>query len=270
MDSFTLIKIVTALALPPVSMFLGLAVGTSLILLRRRRIGWLIMGLAVAELGVLCLPPVSDRLVMALETEARASADHARPCCYAAIVVLGGGVEAPTSSKGLPFHLAGSADRVVEGAYLFHKGVAPRLIVSGNGGEAEAMRRFLMALDVPSRAIVVDDRARNTLETIQNVRDLVEGKRVAFVTSAYHMPRVLKLARRANIASAAFPTDVLGVDAGDLACVSCWVPSLGSLNAATLALHEILALAFDYRRPQAPSLPPSDAVSAVARPEQPS
>ena len=90
-----------------------------------------------------------------------------------------------------------------------------RIIVSGGsllplgGGpattEAEAMRRFLVDLGVPSEAIVSEGNSLNTLENIRNVRQMVGDARVALVTSAFHMPRALKIARQGNLNVGAFP-----------------------------------------------------------------
>jgi uncharacterized SAM-binding protein YcdF (DUF218 family) len=251
-------------------MLLGIAVGTVFIAAHLRRLGWFIIVLAVGELAALCLPPVSGELMAALENRARVSSNNAPHCCYKAIVVLGGGVEAAAFVHGFQFHLLSGADRVVEGANLFRQQVASHIIVSGTGTEAEAMRHFLVALGVPSQAIIVDGNARNTLETAENVRALVPDGRVAFVTSAYHMPRVLQLARRAKINAEGFPTDFQCVSSESLHWSRGWMPSLGSLNAATIALREVIALAFDYRQPRSPpSRPPAIPISSILRPSGP-
>jgi uncharacterized SAM-binding protein YcdF (DUF218 family) len=253
--SFGVVKFLTMLVLPPTSLVVGLAVGGMLLLCRLRRLGWLVLTLAVAEPIVLSLPAVSGKLTGVLEDRARTAAATSAPCCYDAIVVLAGGVRASSPLPHPRLHLSRGADRVLEGARLYHAGAAPTIIVSGAGtrdglpSEADAMRQFLVELGVPALSIVVDEGARNTLETIENVGDLLKRSRVAVVTSGYHMSRTLRLAERANLEAFAFPTD-FSLPPADSHRLARWLPSMESLNEGRMALREFLALAFDYRQPR--------------------
>src|SRR6185503_7345449 len=123
--------------------------------------------------------------------------------------------------------------------------------VAARGGppatEAEAMRVFLLDLGVPTDAITDEGKALNTIENIRNVRAIVGNARVALVTSAFHMPRALQLAARAGLEVGAFPTDYFG-GPPPLTSWEYWLPSLGALQVSTMALREIVALNFDFRR----------------------
>ncbi|MGE5152076.1 MAG: YdcF family protein, partial [Rhodospirillaceae bacterium] len=142
-------------------------------------------------------------------------------------------------------------------ARLWKRGVAPRIIVSGgaflaqNGGpptpEADAMRVFLIDLGVPADAITDEGQALNTIENIRNVRAIIGTGRVALVTSAYHMPRALQLAKRAGLNAGAFPTDYQAMPEARLPWDN-WLPSVGALSQSNLALREYVALNLDYRR----------------------
>src|SRR5262249_18220224 len=133
------------------------------------------------------------------------------------IVVLGGGISpALPPDRKLP-RLVNGADRMWLAADLYRDKVAPRIIAAGGGYEANpndpatteaaAMRQFLPDLGVPADAIVEEAKSINTIENIRNVRAMVGDKRVALVTSAYHMPRALQLAALARLEVLAFPTD---------------------------------------------------------------
>lgn len=66
--------------------------------------------------------------------------------------------------------------------------------------EAEVMRDLLIARGVPQSVIHLEDRSRITIENIQNALKLLgEGKRVALVTSDYHVERALDDCRRAGL-----------------------------------------------------------------------
>ena len=217
MDFFTVLKFLTQFAMPPASMAVGLLLGGALLMVGLRRFGKLVVILAIAETLVMSFPPVSDALLEPLQDKARAAAAEAPACCYEAIVVLGGGMTPAVPPFLMEPDLADASDRVWYAARLFHRGIARRIFVSGgsmsplNAGpatsEAEAMRRFLIDLGVPSEAIVSEGNSLNTLENIRNVRQMVGDARVALVTSAYHMPRALKIARQGNLNVGAFPTD---------------------------------------------------------------
>ena len=47
----------------------------------------------------------------------------------------------------------------------------------------------------------------NTIENMRETRALVGAGRVALVTSGYHMPRAIRLARATGLDAEAFPTD---------------------------------------------------------------
>ena len=114
--------------------------------------------------------------------------------------------------------------------------------------EAKYMRVFLMDLGVPSEAILEEGAARNTIENIVNVRTMVKGGPVALITSAYHMPRSLRLARRYGLDASAFPVEFHSQSGG--APWSVFLPSGGAMMTSSAALWEYMALVFDRRGPQ--------------------
>lgn len=256
MDTFALLKYLTQLAMPPASMAVGLMLGTILAIIGWRRFGALVAALAVAQTLVMAFPPVSDALLEPLQAKARAAAAEAPACCYEAIVVLGGGMTPAAPPFLMEPDLGEAADRVWYAAQLYRRGVARRVIVSGgsllagNGGpattEAEAMRRFLVDLGVPSEAIIPEGKSMTTLDNIRNVREAVGEARVALVTSAYHMPRALKLARQGNLNVGAFPTD-WRAPARVRPSWDNWIPSTAAMAWSSISLREHVGLLLDRR-----------------------
>ena len=86
----------------------------------------------------------------------------------------------------------------------------------------------------------------NTIENIRNVRRIVGEGRVALVTSAYHMPRALMVARRAKLNVGAFPTDWRSPSELRPSWET-WLPSVGALAWSNTSLREYLAMLFDWR-----------------------
>ncbi len=254
MNLLVLLKFLGAALLPPASIAIGVIAGLVLMAIRLRRTGKAIAVLAVLQGILLASPPVADALISPLEREAREAARRAEPCSYSAIVLLGGGVM-PAAPPAMPSaHLLEAADRIVHAAQLFHRRMAPKIGVSGgkvrNVGdtEAQAMKNLLMQLGVPAEAIVLEGRSRNTLENIAFVHQIVGADPVALVTSAYHMPRALRIARRIGLEAAAFPTD-WRLPKNARPAWENWLPSLDAERASAFALHEYMAQMFDFRRP---------------------
>lgn len=255
MSTYVLLKFLGHLALPPASIFLGIAAAGLLYLFSFRRLAVFVCGFSLAVLLLLSSAPVADALMAPLQQEARAEAKAAAPCCYGAILVLGGSITPANPPRYPEPGLVGSSDRLWQAARLYHRGIAPRIIVSGgmygNTGdapttEAGAMRLFLTDLGVPRDAIVEEGRSLNTLENVAFARELVGKQPVALITSAYHMPRALRTARQAGLTVGAFPGEYRY--ASDENPWDSLLPSMNSISISNLALWEYLALAFDRRK----------------------
>jgi uncharacterized SAM-binding protein YcdF (DUF218 family) len=255
MDVFVALKFLSYLVVPPASTVFGVALGIVLFVSGLRRTGTSIAVLAVLYAIVLSQPIVGDALNAPLERRAREDAERAAPCCYSAIVLLGGPIE-PAAPPVMPTsHLVAGADRIVYAAELFHRGVAPRIIASGgrlplevaSESEADAMKGLLIALGVPAEAIVTEGSSLNTVENVAFVRRLVGEQPVALVTSAYHMPRAMKLARASGLNASAFPTDWQLQPAVRPSWEN-WLPSNDAERMSSVAIREYLALAFDRRQ----------------------
>ena len=67
--------------------------------------------------------------------------------------------------------------------------------------EGECMRKWFMAHGVPETDVIAETVSVNTLENLQNARMLLpEGvNRVTIVTSDYHLPRALAIAKDAGL-----------------------------------------------------------------------
>jgi len=116
-----------------------------------------------------------------------------------AIIVLGAQVkEDGTLSVQLQWRL----DKALE-VYRAHP---QRIVVCGAQGkkepvtEARAMYDYLVENGVPAEEIVMEDTSFNTRQNLNNARALLpEGcERVLIVTSRYHLPRAMALAKDAG------------------------------------------------------------------------
>ena len=112
------------------------------------------------------------------------------------IVVLGGGVmrEGDLSTTSL--------ERMVSGAILYRKGLAPKIILStGVSGkrppyfsEAKVMKKTLLDLGVPEDAIVLEENSTRTAENASETTQMMKKlgyQNALLVTSTTHMRRSL-------------------------------------------------------------------------------
>ncbi|MFL5681068.1 MAG: YdcF family protein [Chloroflexota bacterium] len=159
--------------------------------------------------------------------------DEQRPAD--AIVVLGA---AQYDGRPSPVFRA----RLEHAVSLYQQGLAPLLVVTGGKAEgdrtteAAVARAFAIANHVPPDAILVEDRARNTLESIRTVGSLLRQRGLhsaVFVSDRTHMLRVLRMAHDQGITGWGSPTRTSPTDADP-----------GRRVDATI--HELAALAFYF------------------------
>ncbi|MGB3298611.1 MAG: YdcF family protein [Phormidesmis sp.] len=141
-----------------------------------------------------------------------------------AIVVLGGATE-PALAPRPWVEVREQGDRILYGARLYNQRRAPKLILSGGrvtwrGGssenaapsEADDMKEFAMAMNVPASAIVLEGDSLNTRQNAVNVKKIMEAqsvKSILLVTSAMHMPRSVAIFKKLGINVIPAPTDYL-------------------------------------------------------------
>ena len=168
-------------------------------------------------------PVVSDKLLSSLEW--RYFPPDPVPTADA-IVVLGGAT-VPAIAPRPWVEVSEAGDRILYAARLYNQGHAPKLILSGGrvqwqGGndesEADDMKAFAMAMNVPEVDIILEERSLNTRQNAVNVKEILEAQSiesVLLVTSAVHMPRSVAIFQKLNINVIPAPTDYLVAMAPD-------------------------------------------------------
>ncbi|HZG58789.1 SanA/YdcF family protein [Paenibacillus sp.] len=115
-----------------------------------------------------------------------------------AIVVLGARVYSETSVSPM-LH-----DRLETGLALYEAGKAPKIIVSGDNGQAHydevnAMKRFLLDRGVPPEDIFMDHAGFSTYESMYRARDVFGVRKAIVVTQGYHLKRAVYVGRALGI-----------------------------------------------------------------------
>lgn len=152
-----------------------------------------------------------------------------------AIVVLGAAQFNGTASEVF-------AARLDHAVALFRDGLAPYLIVTGGKQpgdrttEAATGRAYARARGVPADRILMEDKGRNTLESLQAVAVVMRTHDLTsavFVSDRTHMLRVLRMATDLGIVSWGSPTATSPTD-------------LDPARRSKAMLHELAGLLFYY------------------------
>ncbi|GAA0900221.1 SanA/YdcF family protein [Pseudonocardia zijingensis] len=121
----------------------------------------------------------------------RTTVDRAQPRPVA--LVLGAGLR----GDGRPTLLL--ARRLDIAAELYHRGTVDAVLVSGADDEPAAMRRYLLAADVPANKIVEDAAGVRTWDSCVRAREVFGVRSAIVVTQEFHLPRAVVLCGAAGI-----------------------------------------------------------------------
>lgn len=137
--------------------------------------------------------------------------DDARPA--QAIVVLGA-----AQYRGRPSPVLRA--RLDHAVALYHRGVAPRLVLTGGtaegdtASEAAVSRVYALAAGVPDSAILLEHDGRTTGQSLTQVARLLRARRldtVVVVSDPFHVLRAERTAQREGLTAFASPTRTDGV-----------------------------------------------------------
>ncbi|MDC7232344.1 MAG: YdcF family protein [Spirochaetales bacterium] len=194
----------TALILPPGIILAVMFV--SLVLIRKRKVPFILILILFLLSWTLCLPRFADFLLAPLEQYAEglvqvSDADNGWQTAADTadlIVVLGGGSIVRQNSQSELFSQPASVtvERAVQGVVLHHKTGLPLLFTGGNvlkgegaPGESEGIGRLFRNLGIPEMSYILESESRNTYENAMYTAALTEHRNIVLVTSAFHMKR---------------------------------------------------------------------------------
>jgi uncharacterized SAM-binding protein YcdF (DUF218 family) len=176
------------LILPPAGPLL-LAIIGALLLRRRPRLGRVLLVAGLGSLWLLSLPVVADALTRMAQRYP--ALDLSQATQAQAIVILGGGGQRAFAPEyGGPAADPVLLERLAYGAYVAQHSGLP-VLVTGNGGEARAMRATLVR-NFAVEPRWVEDRAYDTFDNASNSAQMLHAdgvQRIVLVTSADHLWR---------------------------------------------------------------------------------
>ena len=259
---FLMKKIVGEL-LAPLPVCLGL-VGIGLLLLwftRKKFLGKVFTSVGFVLLTLLSIQAVSGRILQTLESQySPLDVSHVQARFVSTgnpsisqIVVLAGGI---SGDPTLPLHLQiskASRERLLEGIRLYRLLPGSQLILTGGVGfqsvpEATVLSRVAQSYGVKKSDMVLEVQSRDTKDHPRFVSTLVKGNPFLLVTSAYHMPRAMKLFAKYNLFPIPSPIGHWKVPQGF--SVWYWLPGAKGLRLTELAMHEYLGIVWAWLQGQ--------------------
>jgi len=210
------------------------------------------VGLALVILYFASTPLVGNRLIGWLESRhppvAVAHVENAD-----AVVVLGGIFGPPVAAGFLP-NVSDSGERLEAGIVLMQANKALWLVFTGGklpwegraALEGEEAREQAITRGIPLAQILVTREVGNTADEAQAVAGLMTERgwrRIILVTTGWHMPRAVRLFRKARVECVIFPVDFRRDVRRPLNFLD-FVPCADGLGSTETALREFYGYAF--------------------------
>jgi uncharacterized SAM-binding protein YcdF (DUF218 family) len=212
-------KIIQRLVTPVGLLWIGLAIQFRLSVVGRRAGSAIWAAVLWVTLTVCGNGLIVERLV-GLEEQPFLNRDPLRGEPFDVLIVLGGG--ASMAANGRP-QVNTAGDRIVLAAELHQAGLARRIVCTGQRIQAlhhaapdpsEQAVTILTALGVPPEVLEQSGGANTAEEFAHLAQTIKPGQHVGLVTSAWHMPRALRLARKNGLEVEPVPADFQGAPAG--------------------------------------------------------
>jgi uncharacterized SAM-binding protein YcdF (DUF218 family) len=254
MELGALKPILSAVALPPLSLLLLALLGL-VVAIKRKRLGLALIALAIALMWLVSCHGTAVWLGRnAVKQFDPTSAAALKAAKVQAIVVLGGGILPEAPEYGSSQAGSHTAARLRYGVWLGRQTGLPLGFTGGSGWSARASRdgiKIDSEADVAARTALQDygatlrwleGQSRDTRESGLLMAPLLKRDgitRIALVTDAWHMERSVQVFEQAGLIVTPAPMGYVLTGQND---VLQWMPTPSGLNASERVMHEWLGL----------------------------
>ena len=165
--------------------------------------------------------PIGDYLMEPLES--RFAIPSPLPTEVDGIIILGGGEDLKRSLSWNVAELGSGGDRYIGAADLANlypntpvifAGGSGLMRVQDSSGEGNIAMKLLTSVGIDRERLIIESRSRNTFENFKYLKPLLPNfkdgdarGRYLLVTSAYHMPRAVGIARAQGVEVIPYPVD---------------------------------------------------------------
>ncbi|MDR9498159.1 MAG: YdcF family protein [Hydrogenovibrio sp.] len=213
---FTLSKLAWILLTPGNLFVLLLALATLLLWLGKRGFAKTLLTLLSVSALTVFIYPVGDWLISPLEK--RFERPATLPEDIDGIIILGGGEDLRVSLSWQTPQLGAGGDRYTDARYLagqypntpvIFTGGSGSLQLQGTEGEGHFAKTLLTRLGLDPSRLIIESESRNTYENFVALRSTLPKPRGRYllITSAFHMPRSVGIARQTGVKVVPWPTD---------------------------------------------------------------
>jgi uncharacterized SAM-binding protein YcdF (DUF218 family) len=212
---------------------------------RRQRLGKILVTTGVGLLILFSFGPVGSLLVEPLEsTHPPATDPVVSDGTVRWVVVLGAGYRPDPALPATARVPESAIVRLAEGVRVYRLARGSRLLVLIGGadptdGRVETVGEVVRTFGVPVADLVVDATGRTTAEEADVIRARVGTDRFVLVTSAFHMPRAVRLCRDRGLDPIPAPTGHVN-SKSEYATLAA-LPSEDHLSRTHIAFSEALA-----------------------------
>lgn len=245
---FILKKVLTPFLLPPGTIILVLLLFGVFAIHRKNKLAVGICFFCAALIWSLSISPTADSIMRGLED----GLAFPEKIDGDVIVMLGGNAydQAPDlSGHGVPGE--GTMDRLVTVARLFRQLKVPVIISGGkvfpeSKSSGVSTKRFLVDLGIPSGAILMENKSRDTYENALYSKALCEHhgyRKPLVVTSGYHMKRALLCFQKVGLQVVPIPSMMTTWSQKRYNWYH-YLPSAGAFRIVALAVHERIGILY--------------------------
>jgi len=218
---FLFSKLAWSLLSPGNLIIIFLVFGVILLLFNKKTAAKTVLLPTAALSFALMIYPLGDYLIKPLES--RFSKPTDLPNNIAGIIMLGGGEDLERSLSWHTAELGEAGDRYIGTADLASYYPNAKVIFTGGSGqvrlqdtqgEGSIAEKILTSVGIGSDRFIIESKSRNTYENFKNTLPLLPHIQNAsisapylLVTSAYHMPRAVGVARQQQLEVIPYPVD---------------------------------------------------------------
>jgi uncharacterized SAM-binding protein YcdF (DUF218 family) len=147
------------------------------------------------------------------------------------------------------------ADRFIQTALLYKRGQIKNIIVAAGSShmtddaysEASFIKKNLIEMGIPAGDIFTDTTSRNTVQNAARAKSLADSAQLPgpylLITSAMHMPRALKMFRKAGLPVEPYPCEFLARGSGSDWLEDYILPTSGAFGRWENLFKELLSTA---------------------------
>lgn len=165
----------------------------------------------------------------------------------AAIVLLG--FTSLTQEPKDRVHVGESVNRITQIIPLYRKGLISKIVLAGGNPnlievdktEATETKKLLLEWGIAEADILIEGNSRNTYENLVNTKKALKKSGIQsllLVTSSYHMPRAVAIAKKINLQVTPYATDFRTYPLTDI--TQYVLPSMSALKGFHHLFHEWL------------------------------